>query len=236
MNILGSAFDTISKVSKSLAETLDSDSNNMNEKEEKKSEKHGNIRKCPACGALIPALTIACNECGYEFSGIEKTSSKKLSELLSKASFFENKEKIIKNFPIPNTKEDLFELLIFLKPEVESYIYNDEDADYDVYYKKYKECMEKIRFLCSNDKQFAPFIEEFNEHKKRIKEQKEKERIEIEREEKREKMTSRIFAIIGIVGAICLIASSIIFDWWLILLIIIGSIFLIIIIIALFTL
>ena len=43
-----------------------------------KSNKFGDVRKCPACGALIPALAVSCAECGYEFSGIEASSSAQL--------------------------------------------------------------------------------------------------------------------------------------------------------------
>lgn len=43
-----------------------------------KSDKFGDVRKCPTCGALIPALAVSCAECGYEFSGIEASSSAQL--------------------------------------------------------------------------------------------------------------------------------------------------------------
>ena len=35
-----------------------------------KSDKYGDVRKCPVCGALVPALAVSCAECGYEFSNI----------------------------------------------------------------------------------------------------------------------------------------------------------------------
>ena len=53
------------------------------EKSAPKSNKYGDVRKCPVCGALVPALAGACAECGYEFSGLaENLSSQKLSERL----------------------------------------------------------------------------------------------------------------------------------------------------------
>lgn len=46
-----------------------------------KSTKYGDVRKCPACGSMIPALAGVCPECGYEFSGIDANlSSKKLAD------------------------------------------------------------------------------------------------------------------------------------------------------------
>lgn len=56
---------------------------NKKETSAPKSNKYGDVRKCPACGAMVPALSGACPECGYEFSGIEANlSSQKLAELL----------------------------------------------------------------------------------------------------------------------------------------------------------
>jgi hypothetical protein len=40
-----------------------------------KSEKHGNIRKCPACGAEVPAMVAVCSECGHEFSNVQVSST-----------------------------------------------------------------------------------------------------------------------------------------------------------------
>ncbi len=41
----------------------------------KPNSKHGEIRKCPACGATVRALTSKCSECGYEFTNIEAVKS-----------------------------------------------------------------------------------------------------------------------------------------------------------------
>jgi hypothetical protein len=38
-------------------------------------EKVGNIRKCPACGAEVPAMTAVCPSCGHEFSNVQIVSS-----------------------------------------------------------------------------------------------------------------------------------------------------------------
>ena len=48
-----------------------------------KSDKFGDVRKCPACGALVPALASVCAECGYEMSGLDANlSSAKLAKKL----------------------------------------------------------------------------------------------------------------------------------------------------------
>ena len=49
-----------------------------------KSDKYGDVKKCPACGAMIEAFTASCPECGHEFSNIAANSSiQKLFEMLN---------------------------------------------------------------------------------------------------------------------------------------------------------
>ena len=104
-----------------------------------KSDKFGDLKKCPACGAIVTSFSAKCGDCGYEFSNIEANASIQklfllLTELdniqssipLAKISFFSNgllenrkraedhinkKCEVIKNFPVPNTKNDILEFL-----------------------------------------------------------------------------------------------------------------------------
>ena len=41
------------------------------EKSAPKSNKVGDIRKCPACGAMIQSYQGSCSECGYVFENVE---------------------------------------------------------------------------------------------------------------------------------------------------------------------
>lgn len=120
-----------------------------------KSDKFGDVRKCPVCGALVPALGVTCAECGYEFSGIEASSSaqllaKKIEEALAKGK---NKESIISNFPIPNAKNDLFDLILYLK----NHLANDFKQ---VYESKLKECLDKAEYLYPSDPLFIKLKED----------------------------------------------------------------------------
>ncbi len=105
-----------------------------------KSDKFGDVKKCPACGAIVTSFSAKCGDCGHEFSNIEANSSiQKLFSLLTElenkysnpnekvglTSLFSNalskasnsdelinkKCELIKNFPIPNTKDDILEFL-----------------------------------------------------------------------------------------------------------------------------
>lgn len=105
-----------------------------------KSEKYGDVRKFPACGAIVPSMAAKCPECGYEFTNVEANSStrllmQKIDEIQAQyaelTANVDNKDEstirtrgyqvkrqlndrtaqLIQNFPIPNTREDLIEFL-----------------------------------------------------------------------------------------------------------------------------
>lgn len=130
------------------------------------STKYGNIRKCPVCGAMVPALAAVCPECGFEFSGIDANiSSKKLADLLLDVSDIDKKEEIIITFPIPNTKADLFEFLSALQPRMRDI----NDPLSSAYFKKYQECINKAQILFANDPIFQPYFSSFEKVKRQIK-------------------------------------------------------------------
>lgn len=104
-----------------------------------KSDKFGDVRKCPACGAIVSSFSAKCTDCGHEFSNIEANASiQKLFKMLNDVEnerkddesgvvgmlvggfskiqaggdrIAEKKKSIISGFPIPNTKEDILEFL-----------------------------------------------------------------------------------------------------------------------------
>ena len=97
-----------------------------------KSEKYGDVRKCPRCGAIVESFTAMCPDCDYQFTNVGTVSSftslsKKLEELsksisggffstFTDAGIVEKKKSVIANFPIPTAKEDILEFLIMAKP------------------------------------------------------------------------------------------------------------------------
>lgn len=96
-------------------------------------EKHGNVVKCPSCGAQVDRTKAICPECGYAFTNIKVVSS--IKELYKKleeadggsaggflATLTDNEQErnkriakqratIIANAPVPTTKEDILEFL-----------------------------------------------------------------------------------------------------------------------------
>jgi hypothetical protein len=102
------------------------------------SDKFGDVKKCPACAAIVQSFQTKCSDCGHEFSNIgANVSIGKLFEMLNACEserkdevgltgmltgafskmqaggdrITEKKKSIISGFPIPNTKDDILEFL-----------------------------------------------------------------------------------------------------------------------------
>jgi len=144
-----------------------------------KSNKLGDVKKCPACGAMVQSFQGMCSECGYAFENLNaNNSTQKLSEIIDKVMVENNslqlkegmsphdleKEKkqrivnAIQNFPIPTTKSDLFEFITSLQPKT--------SGKYGKAYKaKLEECILKAKSLFPNDKMFADLVEKYEKQK-----------------------------------------------------------------------
>ncbi|MDO9153243.1 MAG: hypothetical protein Q7U47_05975 [Paludibacter sp.] len=107
-----------------------------------KSDKFGDVKKCPACGAMIQSFQTKCSDCGHEFRNIESANSIKEffrdyqkiedsvnvtktggifgfiddSEGKRQKQVFTKKQEFIMHFPISNSKEDIVEFLSMAFP------------------------------------------------------------------------------------------------------------------------
>lgn len=171
-----------------------------------KSDKFGDVKKCPACGSMVQSFQTKCIDCGHEFSNIEaNTSVNKLFEMLADAEN-ERKEEgmsvgkviggmfakaygvggvgdkvnnkkisIIKNFPIPTSKNDILEFLslavpnakktgnFFTKQQPENEAHN---AFVPVWKSKCEQIIMKARFSMKEDKKT---LDEINNYAKELK-------------------------------------------------------------------
>lgn len=81
----------------------------------------GEIFKCPSCGALWNTMATTCPSCGYERRGAKAVASARefnaeIERIATNPYYTEEEKKTkikdkIVYFPIPNTKEDLFEFI-----------------------------------------------------------------------------------------------------------------------------
>jgi len=141
------------------------------------SVKHGDVKKCPSCNAQINSFTSVCGDCGYEFRNIGannsvKDLSQKLDQVVSECGAKSYKHMVgrgygdeetarrddiaakqkyvIKNFPVPNTREDILELLYFIQPKIEIGFRADKNV-FD-WRSKYREIINRAKTSYRSDK------------------------------------------------------------------------------------
>ena len=108
----------------------------------------GEVHKCPNCGEILKGFESVCSACGFEIRGTKTAESvqefvKKLeavdaekggSAWLAHQAFGEGqlspieekKVNLIKNFPIPNTKEDIREFMILASTNLDPILYESQ--------------------------------------------------------------------------------------------------------------
>lgn len=151
-----------------------------------KSDKYGDVRKCPSCGAIVESFVIRCPDCGYEFRNIGATSSfsllsAKLEALDSRkvaegglADIFQGdvngniddkKADLIKGFPIPTTKEDILEFVTMATPlampAAKSSFFSPADDISKAWRSKCEQVIMKARFSMKEDKALLEQIEQY---------------------------------------------------------------------------
>lgn len=81
------------------------------------------INKCPACGALRTALSAQCPECGYDFHNsnckVIEDLNRRLEEITDRNPVDVQRKQldIIRSFAIPQIKEEILDLLIYIQPK-----------------------------------------------------------------------------------------------------------------------
>lgn len=106
-----------------------------------------------------------CPACGYEVRGARTSDFvSEFSSKLSQMSSIEEKSNLIRNFPIPNSKEDIYELLILASTNIGgSLALNVSEA----WLVKVDQCYQKATLLLGNDDELAKIKQIYDEcHKK----------------------------------------------------------------------
>ena len=143
----------------------------LDEKENNQKIYDGKLKKCPNCGELVDSFTARCKMCGYEFRDISETSSihelrNSLDEIAKKDTdntllkiLYGNNYKSqgsrnaiakIRNFNIPNTKEDIIDMMILASSNID----NDDDELSDAWKAKMEQAYQKAKVLLENDPTF----------------------------------------------------------------------------------
>lgn len=143
-------------------------------------ENKTNNTKCPHCGAPRKALATTCPECGYEyefpgnqmtFSSAErlakmlidielqqKSVESSISEVFSGSNIFTKKATVVENFPIPNTKADIFDFFSSCVTKAKTGIFSTPLDK--AYYNKAKEILIKANVVMKDDQTLLGQINE----------------------------------------------------------------------------
>lgn len=109
-------------------------------------KKKGTINKCPSCGAALAAFVSSCESCGHEFTDVEANRS--ITALVSRFDdieqdadekglkgknrqqvILEKRARLIRDFPIPNSREDLQQLIYFIQPKIADSVKPDPNVE-----------------------------------------------------------------------------------------------------------
>ena len=114
--------------------------------ESPRSQKLGTINKCPSCGDVLAAFASSCKSCGHELANVEVNRSlaslterfeeiereidgKGIVDRARQKAILEKKAQVIRDFPIPNAREDLQQLLYFIQPKLLASVKPDPNVE-----------------------------------------------------------------------------------------------------------
>lgn len=122
----------------------------------------GKITKCPNCGEVLKAIGAKCSACGFELREVGIASSvKEFSEKLNKTVSLKQKIELIRNFPIPSAKADIFEFLVLATSNFDAKKHLKATGTTkemsEAWLGKIEQCYNMAEALFKNDKDFEKF-------------------------------------------------------------------------------
>lgn len=127
----------------------------------------GKILKCPNCGEVLKALAAKCPACGFELREVSNASSvKEFTDKLTGAKTLKQKVELIKNYPIPNAKADIYEFLVLATSNFDTEKHMkatgiDREIS-EAWLSKIEQSYVKAETLFKNDSDFEKFKEIYN--------------------------------------------------------------------------
>ena len=127
----------------------------------------GELHKCPNCGERLDSFVTICPACGYELRGARVTSVvNELAQKLESTESIEQKIDLIRNFYIPNTKEDIYEFFILATSNISAGGY-----DVEAWYAKLEQAYQKAKISFGNAPEFKYLSQLYSKAKKQQKAQ-----------------------------------------------------------------
>lgn len=115
---------------------------------------------CTNCGKELSSFTVVCPACGCEVQGRQAADSvRKFYVDITHAQTTKEKADLIKNYPIPNTKEDIFEFMMAASSNV---LREEEKEIYEAWLIKLEQTYQKAEILFSGDGDFKKIQQIYN--------------------------------------------------------------------------
>ncbi|VXC56926.1 hypothetical protein [Massilia sp. 9I] len=129
-------------------------------------QRRGSIHKCPSCGAALGAFASVCNACGHEL--LEVDANRSISALAERFEEIERevesmgykgkrredfinekKGRVIRDFPIPNSRDDLQQLMYYIQPKILPSV--KPDPNVEEWRTKFTEVLNRAKQAYRND-------------------------------------------------------------------------------------
>lgn len=138
----------------------------INDFNQRKIQYEGEIHKCPNCGEVIGSFVSICTSCGYELRGTRSSDTiRTFSFKFEQAVSEEHKVVLVRNFPISNTKEDIFEFMILASTNI---IGEYNKAVFNAWQAKFEQCYQKAKLSFCEDRDFAKIQNIYDQTNKQI--------------------------------------------------------------------
>jgi hypothetical protein len=128
--------------------------------------KQGNIHKCPSCGTPLGAFVSACDACGHEFTDVDANRSitalaARFEEIEQEVdakgikgknrdkAILDKRARVIRDFPVPNSREDLQQLMFFIQPKIVQSV--QPDPNIEDWRSKFIEVLNRAKHAYKND-------------------------------------------------------------------------------------
>ncbi|MBR5594553.1 MAG: hypothetical protein IKW46_10850 [Bacteroidaceae bacterium] len=132
--------------------------------------------KCPACGEIRKAFSAQCPSCGYDF---QNACAKVVEELNAKFEVvalddYTNSEReklqleLIKSFTIPQIKEELLDLLMYIQPKAT--VKNETKVTVE-WRLRQKEVINRAKMAFANDRKILEKIQSYEDELKKLEKQ-----------------------------------------------------------------
>lgn len=116
---------------------------------------------------MLDSFTTVCPACGYELRGSSTTSAvKEFATKLDNVTTEYQKENIIRSFPIPNTKEDIFEFMILASSNIDEH---PNKEVFNAWIAKFEQCYQKAKLSFKQESDFVKIQAIYEKTQKTIK-------------------------------------------------------------------